>query len=525
MNTLSTSIASMSIPREWSRRNPASPSARRTAITELLLAAVLGTALAASGGGSSGRDGGGGTPLTFTVGGTVTGLSGTVVLGNFGGDELALSANGAFAFSKGITNGAAYNVTVRSPPSYPAQDCVVSNGSGMARANVTNVAVVCSLLPIVDLVAKAGVRSTTLSWTSPGEATGFDIYVSSARDCDISNYASCPDGALLANVASPHTIRELHNGQAYFFTLETTHANGSRGLSNEAGARPNVLAFNDGVTAIASGADGTTYLGGIFTEVGIVTGSEVPIDVTSGRLDAPDFPIVVGTVSAVAPDGTGGWYLGGSFTRVGDVPRNNLAHILANGTVDPNFMPVADDDVFALAVSGSIVYVGGAFSRLGGELRSSLGSIDASGALQLWNPNANDPVFALAVSPGIIYVGGSFTGIGTQPRNHLAAIDESGAPLVWNPNPNDSVRALAISGSTLYVGGPFTQMGLLSRHRLAAFDTSGALLAWNPLASSIVHSLAVAGKTVHAGGFFNELGGLPRTRFGSVTTTTGEAVP
>ena len=80
---------------------------------------------------------------TYTVGGTVSGLSGTVVLQDNGGDNLSVSANGPFTFATALASGAAYSVTVKTNPS--GQTCTVASGSGtIASANVTNVAVSCT---------------------------------------------------------------------------------------------------------------------------------------------------------------------------------------------------------------------------------------------------------------------------------------------------------------------------------------------------------------------------------------------
>ena len=87
--------------------------------------------------------GGTATSTTYTVGGTVSGLSGTVVLQDNGGDNLSVSANGSFTFATALAGGAAYSVTVKTNPS--GQTCTVSSGSGtIAAANVTNVAVSCA---------------------------------------------------------------------------------------------------------------------------------------------------------------------------------------------------------------------------------------------------------------------------------------------------------------------------------------------------------------------------------------------
>jgi hypothetical protein len=82
-------------------------------------------------------------PSTYSIGGTITDLSGTIVLQNNGGDNLSLSSNGSFAFFVTLQPNAPYDVTVATQP--VNQVCSVSNGSGKATASVTNITVVCSL--------------------------------------------------------------------------------------------------------------------------------------------------------------------------------------------------------------------------------------------------------------------------------------------------------------------------------------------------------------------------------------------
>ena len=78
---------------------------------------------------------------TQTIGGTVSGLAGTVVLRNNGADDLTVNASGAFTFATPVATGVPYNVTVGTQPA--GQVCTVQNGSGTASANITNVAVTC----------------------------------------------------------------------------------------------------------------------------------------------------------------------------------------------------------------------------------------------------------------------------------------------------------------------------------------------------------------------------------------------
>ncbi len=99
--------------------------------------------------GCGGSAGGGTTPpppTTYTIGGTVSGLTGTgLVLQDNGGNNLAVSASGSFAFSTAVDSGAAYSVTVLTQPT--GQSCTVTTGSGTVSANVTNVQVACANLP------------------------------------------------------------------------------------------------------------------------------------------------------------------------------------------------------------------------------------------------------------------------------------------------------------------------------------------------------------------------------------------
>ena len=85
-------------------------------------------------------------PPTYTVGGTVTGLTGSgLVLQTNAGDVAPVSAAGAFTFANQLGTGAAYTVGVKTQPSAPVQNCTVTNGSGtVGTANVTTVAVACS---------------------------------------------------------------------------------------------------------------------------------------------------------------------------------------------------------------------------------------------------------------------------------------------------------------------------------------------------------------------------------------------
>src|SRR5207249_11563937 len=89
----------------------------------VLLAASM---LAASCGGGGGYDGGGSgsmsAGLTYTIGGTLSGLNpgGTVVLQNNGGNNLSATQNGPFTFSAPIHYATGHAVMVLTQPAAPA---------------------------------------------------------------------------------------------------------------------------------------------------------------------------------------------------------------------------------------------------------------------------------------------------------------------------------------------------------------------------------------------------------------------
>jgi len=80
--------------------------------------------------------------VTYSVGGTVSGLNGSVTLQNNGGDDLVLATDGPFTFLTELDDGAQYSVSVLTQPQ--GQTCTVSNGNGtISGADATNVAVDC----------------------------------------------------------------------------------------------------------------------------------------------------------------------------------------------------------------------------------------------------------------------------------------------------------------------------------------------------------------------------------------------
>ena len=101
-------------------------------------------------------------PQSYTVGGSVSGLTGTLVLQNNGGDNLTLTDNGPFTFATTVAAGGNYKVSVLSQP--PGPDCIVYQPGGIATTNVISVRVQCVLNPatfLLPLQATPGANATT----------------------------------------------------------------------------------------------------------------------------------------------------------------------------------------------------------------------------------------------------------------------------------------------------------------------------------------------------------------------------
>ncbi len=94
-------------------------------------------------------------PNNYTVGGTVSGLTGSVVLTDNGSDSLSVVTDGSFTFATPLAGGAAYSVAVATQPS--GQTCAVSNGSGtVGSADVTGVTVNCFTTSVAPLSTASG---------------------------------------------------------------------------------------------------------------------------------------------------------------------------------------------------------------------------------------------------------------------------------------------------------------------------------------------------------------------------------
>ena len=137
-----------------------------TRLRTLTAAACVLCLLGACGGGGGGAGGGG--SVTYTLGGTLSGLAdGQMLVLSNGNETLTRSTNGTFSFATALASGSSYEVRVSGQQ--PAwQTCSVSNGTGSANANVSNVAVTCIS---ADSAATGLLNDTGIDWCSENITT------------------------------------------------------------------------------------------------------------------------------------------------------------------------------------------------------------------------------------------------------------------------------------------------------------------------------------------------------------------
>ena len=283
---------------------------------------------------------------SFTIGGMLTGLAGSgLVLRNNGGDDLTVSANGAFTFTTPVASGASYNVTIASQPSGPSQTCTVMGNTGtVGGANVTSVAINCTTNAYMIGGTISGLAGTVVLQNNAGDDLSVTANGSFAFAIPVlsgGNYAV----TVLANPATPSQTCTVTNASGSVddanvtsvtvtCTTNTYKIGGT--LSGLASGESVVLRNNGGddltLSANGSFAFTTPIASGSMYEVTILTNPTTPIAQTctatndSGIVGSADVTGVVVTCT------TNQYTVGGTvvgLTGSGLVLRNNGGNDLA----------------------------------------------------------------------------------------------------------------------------------------------------------------------------------------------------
>jgi len=357
---------------------------------------------------------------SFTVGGTVTGLTaGGLVLQDNGGDNLAIAANAtAFAFAAPVAYGSAYAATVLTQPA--GQICSVSAGAGVAVADVTAVKVTCSVVVRYTVTPSSGANGSiapnVVSLVNSGGSQGYTATPNSGYAVNqwlVDGVPVQTGGAVytLANITANHTI------EATFGQATLTPSVGSL-----------TLAVND--TALDAA----------------LTGSARQITITNtGTIPAAN----VSVASSGFPAGTmftstcGGTLAAASSCMVTVTPGATATSGCTTGTAPTNgAVTVSSDDapdsvIGVLVLGYGCVYQGGYVYSVD-DTTPSTGSIGGKVAAQ------SDQ--ATAFSPGIIWSSdssGNFDG-GVS----IWGIDETSTSSSPSPNASSAAAATQYSGQS-----------------------------------------------------------------------------
>ena len=215
------------------------------------------------------------TSPTYSIGGTVSGLTGTgLQLQDNGGNTLSVTANGSFTFSTQLPSGSTYDVTVFTQPT--GQTCTPSDNTGtVGSSNVTSVVITCtasasySIGGTVSGLTGTGLQlqdngGNTLSVTANGSFT-FSTKLPSGSTYDVT-VSSQPTGQTCTPTDNTGTVGSSNvtsvvvtcSSATYTISVAVTGLTGSVELQDDQGA---TLTFssNDTQTFSNTYASGAAY--------------------------------------------------------------------------------------------------------------------------------------------------------------------------------------------------------------------------------------------------------------------------
>ena len=232
----------------------------------------------------------------YTLGGTVTGLTAgqSVTLRNNGGSALTITANGSFAFSNTLFDGAGYSVTALTQYS---KTCTVANGTGTATANVSDVVVSCSgpISYVVSTLAGTGVEG---SEDGTGDNASFGVPMGVAVDTGGNVYVADRQYRKIRKITSAGVVTTLA-GSGNWDSTDGTGASASfknpRGVAVDASGNVYV-------------ADTDSYTIRKITSAGVVTTLAGSAGVP-GRLNGTGAAARFWLPSGVAVDASGNVYV------------------------------------------------------------------------------------------------------------------------------------------------------------------------------------------------------------------------
>ncbi len=425
----------------------------------ILIGGLAGCVLALSGcGGGGGGDDDGGTtppppppPQTYTIGGTLTGLASgaSVVLQNNGGNNLTRNANGAFTFTSPVNSGAAYSVAVSTQPA--GQNCQVTNGSGTASANVTNVTVACTDLPP---------STFTVGGTVSGLAPGASVVLQNNGGNDLTVAA---DGAFTFDTG-------VTSGAAYAVTVLTHPTGHTCTVTDGSGT---ISANVNNVTVTCASNDTTAPTLTQRSPMPTAIGAAVTGDVVTVTFSEPMDPATLtGTsITLTGPSGavTGTVTLATDNTQAVFTPASRLSFETAyTATVTTAATDAAGN---ALAADESWTFNTGKALALGAKFTCARGT---EGSVRCWGDNTygqlgydNVTPIGNGAGPGTqtaaaVNLGEGRTAVSIAAADyHVCAVLDDGSAKCWGRNDFGQLGQGATSDANQRIGDAAGEMAAL----------------------------------------------------------------
>lgn len=191
---------------------------------------------------------------TYSVGGSITGLTGTLVLQNNKGNDLTLkTGNKTFSFSNKLTSGAAYSVKVLTQP--VSQTCTVTSGSGtIASADISSVAISCT----------STTKITGVNPNSGDVSGGATVYITGYHFTDATAVTFGDTDATSFTVVSDNSITAVVPAG----TAGTVDVSVTTALNTSATSAGDAFTYGERTVYIASPDDNSLYNCTVDTETG-----------------------------------------------------------------------------------------------------------------------------------------------------------------------------------------------------------------------------------------------------------------
>jgi hypothetical protein len=435
-----------------------------------------------------------------------------------GGTTLVVAASGGQGpFSYAVTSGAG---TVDSSGHF-----VAPTNAGISVVTITDALGVSTTVSITVNPPLAIIPASATVTASSGQTMPFI----GANGVPPYSYALV-SGAGNVNAQGVYTVGTVSG----LSTVQVTDSQGTRAMAKVSALR---IRVNSAVFATAT--DGTSlYVGGRFSAVNPYSAPRLAIvDQTSGNpLTTCDLGtgFLTGSVTATVTVGNS-IYVAGSFSQYHGASVGKVAKIDATScALDPIFVGGGGfganpgESVYALAVSGSSLYVAGNVSTYRGAAVPGLAKIDLSTGApdSAFAPGtrADGNIAAILLSGNSLYLAGYFQHINGATAPNLAKLDAASGAIDTNftapAGADGPITVLATSGNQLYVGGSFTHYAGVQTALARVSATSGALdtsFTQSVANVSQVSALLVLGNSLYVGREF------PGAVLQKIDTVTGIA--